>query len=230
MLVLKMEGLCKFMMIVWLATIVKAVNFPTGPHSSFKGMFNFKNLMQKANLMDRFKGTGIRGQRLGNKNSNTIDFPANSNGFMDNDHGKGFPVPPLKASKLVLLMNSRGLIAEACRASSYNHTIQSRGCIPKTIQLKHCSGRCNSFYVPTERGEFRFCSHCLPKKSKFAAVILSCPGRATGFKVKPVRMIESCACQSVKSCSNWSCLEDSFHGCLDYCDYYDYYYYYTHSY
>ena len=192
-----MRNLNTLLLLVSYSMCAIADNGAFGPQHSFKGMFNLNKIRKNINILDVVQGA--------RKNRILGRFEATDTNL---DDLKGHNEPQgrmkfhLKVSQPVLLMKSKGLVAEACRASFYNHTIQSRGCISKTIQLKHCSGRCSSFYVPMESGVFRFCSHCLPKKSQIAGIILVCPGRNSGFKIKPMRIIESCACQSVKSCSS----------------------------
>ena len=171
-----------------------------GPRDSFRNMFSFlkirkkpiigvlhqvgktqRNLIESSRPFRKPKLTGMR-DRNGLKVSNHIGFP-------------------FKASYQLLLMRSKNLVAENCKTSSYNRTIRSEGCKPKTIQVKHCSGRCNSFFIPLGHRSFRFCSHCLPIKSKAKSVTLHCPEASKKVQIKPLWIIEECACQSVKSCA-----------------------------
>ena len=171
-----------------------------GPRNSFKNMFNFLKIkkkpitgtLQHAGKIQRnlIEGRGLfRKPKLpGMKDRNELKVSKHI----------GFP---FKASHQLLLMRSKSLVAEYCKTLSYNRTIRSEGCMPKTIQMKHCTGRCNSFFVPLGHRSFRFCSHCLPIKSKATSITLECPGAPKKVQIKPLWIIEKCACQSVKSCA-----------------------------
>ena len=172
------------------------------PQYPIRRVMKVKKTKMNANILD-FIRKPLR-PKEGFEGSNSIlrkvDLPGNGNPKnFKTINLLGFP---LKIAQEVLLMNSERLVAESCRASFYNQTIHSKGCISKTVQVKHCNGKCNSFYVPMGNSAFRFCSNCLPEKSKILVITLICPATLVGFKMVAIRNIESCACQSIKSCSS----------------------------
>ena len=173
-----------------------------GPHTSTGGILNSMEIKKKNSILDVIRGPKQAQNNL--EKSNRISRKNGLIGFSNQKDAKTnnrFSFP-FKVSQYVMLMKSEGLIVETCKASFYKRKIHSEGCISKTIQVKHCAGKCNSFYVPVGDREFRFCSHCLPNISRSIVISLRCPGKSVQFKLIPMRVIESCACQSIKSCTS----------------------------
>lgn len=173
-----------------------------GPRTSTKGILNFMAAKKKNNILDF-----IRGRKQAKGNLEGSHKVSRKNGLIGISNQKDIKASnrfsfPFKISQYVLLMKSEGLVAEVCKASFYKRKVHSEGCLSKTIHVKHCAGKCNSFYVPVGDRVFRFCSHCLPDKSRSIAVTLRCPGKSVQFKVIQVQIIESCACRSAKSCTS----------------------------
>lgn len=105
-----------------------------------------------------------------------------------------------KPSNPVWLMSLNELQTETCSISTFNRTVKSRGCISAIVNMNYCSGRCNSFSVPSDKGMVQFCSNCVPDKVRRVGVILECPGRVRGYKIKHIQLIERCKCKSAPSC------------------------------
>ena len=108
----------------------------------------------------------------------------------------GVPQPPS-----TWLMSIKDLKSETCKTDVYNRTISSKGCRSTTIQSKFCTGRCNSFFVPSAKADFQSCSSCFPSDFRTVTVILTCPQRRKGYKIKRIQIIRNCKCQSVMECS-----------------------------
>lgn len=95
-------------------------------------------------------------------------------------------------------MNGTEIDAQSCHTKSYNRTIFQSNCIPKRVELQHCHGRCNSFYLPGNEGyqdTLTYCTRCIPSKSHWRTVKLVCKSK-TGKRQKKfkVEVIDSCAC------------------------------------
>ena len=111
-----------------------------------------------------------------------------------------FPLAMQKAQP-TWLMSLGELRAETCRAEKYNQTVTSKGCTPVVIESNFCTGRCNSFFVPSADADFQSCASCFPSSFKTRSVYLDCPERKRGYKIKLVQTITDCKCQSMMSCS-----------------------------
>eukprot|EP00112_Aurelia_sp_Birch-Aquarium-sp1_P000978 Seg1095.4 transcript_id=Seg1095.4/GoldUCD/mRNA.D3Y31 product=Gremlin-2 protein_id=Seg1095.4/GoldUCD/D3Y31 len=111
-----------------------------------------------------------------------------------------FPLAMHKAQP-TWLMSLGELRAETCRPEKYNQTVTSKGCRPVVIESNFCTGRCNSFFVPSADADFQSCASCFPSSLKTRSVYLDCPGRRRGYKIKQVQTITDCKCQSMMSCS-----------------------------
>ncbi len=136
------------------------------------------------------------------KPSNVIENPKKTSFAIPGMLAAGeFPLK-IQKSKPTWLMAIGDLRSETCRAEKYNRTITSKGCKPLVIESKYCTGRCNSFFVPSQKADFQSCSSCFPSKHNIIMIMLECPERKRGYKVKQVQMIEECMCQSVIECSN----------------------------
>lgn len=98
------------------------------------------------------------------------------------------------------LMNTEDLQTETCHMEVYNKTVRSKGCEPVTMLNRFCSGRCNSFFVPSLKANFQSCASCFPSRFVEEKVLLECPKRKRGFKVKSVQVILECKCQTMMSC------------------------------
>eukprot|EP00794_Sanderia_malayensis_P017322 gene17322-19055_t len=140
-------------------------------------------------------------------------LPKPDSGFLENKPIKSIAVPEiipggefpfkLQQSKPTWLMAIEELRAETCTTQTYNRTITSKGCKSIEIQSKYCTGRCNSFFVPSLTNDFQSCSSCFPSKHNTITLLLDCPGRKRGYKLKQVRVIKECKCQSVMECPHY---------------------------
>ena len=118
-----------------------------------------------------------------------------------NSLGSGrLPVAMQKAPTTWLSLGE--LKAETCRTEKYNQTVTSKGCKPVVIESNFCTGRCNSFFVPSANADFQSCASCFPSSFKVRFVYLECPGLGRGYKLKQVKTIADCQCQSMMSCSS----------------------------
>lgn len=119
-----------------------------------------------------------------------------------------------RKQKPTWLMSTKDLYAETCRMNVYNQTISSKGCESQTILNKYCTGRCNSFFVPSPEADFQSCASCFPSRVQEERILLKCPKRKRGFKVKRVQMVLECKCQTMMSCKplwKWLLLEKHVH-------------------
>ena len=107
----------------------------------------------------------------------------------------------IQQTKPTWLMRTEELAEETCRMNVYNQTIKSKGCKSIIMPNSMCTGRCNSFFVPASNADFQSCSSCFPSRVSEQKVILECPKRKRGFKVKKIQVILECKCQSMMSCS-----------------------------
>ena len=98
------------------------------------------------------------------------------------------------------LMSTGDLQAETCFTVLHNETISSKGCEPAIRLNRLCTGRCNSFFVPGSDADFKSCASCFPSRVREEYVPLRCPKTKVGFKVKKIRVILECRCQSMMSC------------------------------
>ena len=104
-------------------------------------------------------------------------------------------------AKPTWLMRTGDMKAETCRTESFNQTVSSKGCRPIVIESRLCTGRCNSFFVPSSDADFQSCSSCFPSDFTVKTIILDCPMRKRGYKIKQVHVIKNCKCQSMMSCA-----------------------------
>ena len=183
-----------------------------GPQTSFKGMFDparfvsNKKLQDMMNYSKKLKNNafGKRGPFASQKISKTADGKmagiTAAPDTADERPNRWKEGPPVNTVPSLFLMKTSSLMSESCEVAFFNKTIRSKRCKPKTVQLKLCRGRCQSFTVPSEHEPLQFCSHCLPDKWRYVAVILECPDRPRGYKLKIMRTFESCKCTSAKKC------------------------------
>ena len=178
-----------------------------GPRPSFKGMFDPKILDYNRKILNipaaaSQKQAPKLSSFLKRRQDLTQDTKDALNVLNEKQQEKDLePVNfALKLSNPVWLMSLNDLRTETCLISTFNRTVKSRGCISAVVDMNYCSGRCNSFSVPSDKGMVQFCSNCVPDRVRRVGVILECPGRVRGYKIKYIQLIESCKCKYAPSC------------------------------
>ena len=110
-----------------------------------------------------------------------------------------FPLQKADSPPSTFIMPARDVRGESCRAKEFNQTIRHRGCKSVTIQNYYCVGKCNSFYIPSGNlDDFQVCQSCTPTEYQYAGIILDCPKRRKGFKIKEILIVRQCKCQNIK--------------------------------